>query len=279
MALTKAKLIELIDNGDIEVGGGGVSPNLLHNWDFRNPVNQRGAGYVAGANTYGLDRWKVASWGGTYQVNAGSVSNHGSFAQRIENFQQLLGKVATISICISGVIYSSTFTMPSAVGGGEIVVINVTASSHFAITVTATSSYLDVEFNVSEIIYGIEMVKLELGTVSTLAYDAPMDYGVEMLRCQRYFRRHDTINKKPYSSYLNSIYYYFELPVEMRISPTCTSISGNVITIPFTPVSGFTFIVTASSKYNYYVTANKDSHGLDIELIYGSFVADMSADL
>ena len=37
MALTKAKLIELIDNGDIDVGGGGVNPNILHNWDFRNP--------------------------------------------------------------------------------------------------------------------------------------------------------------------------------------------------------------------------------------------------
>ncbi|NCB53039.1 MAG: hypothetical protein EOM54_14375, partial [Clostridia bacterium] len=39
-------------NADTRLG-----QNILHNWDFRNPVNQRGASWVSGANTYGLDRW------------------------------------------------------------------------------------------------------------------------------------------------------------------------------------------------------------------------------
>ena len=110
MALTKAKLIELFDSGQLDdyMGGGALgnitadgkvgttadltlmtgagglvvartmaeaiaiwkftNPNLLHNWDFRNPVNQR---EVSGAISTGAefyDRWIRLS--GTVTTNA-----------------------------------------------------------------------------------------------------------------------------------------------------------------------------------------------------------------
>lgn len=203
------------------------NPNLFHNWDFRNPVNQRGAVWVSGANAYGLDRWKVPSWGGAYNVGSGSISNHGGFTQRIENVQQLLGKVVTLSVCVSGVIQSRTFNIPSTVGGITYVpAIYATASAFFAPSVSATSSYIDVQFDVNEVIYDIQMVKLELGTISTLHLDPPMDYGVELAKCQRYFI-HLNPKKKTWRFYCfchtingNNCYGHIMLPVPMRIKPS-----------------------------------------------------------
>ena len=41
--------------------GGGVNPNLLDNWYFGNPVNQRGQTEYTGGG-YTVDRWKLSQW-------------------------------------------------------------------------------------------------------------------------------------------------------------------------------------------------------------------------
>jgi hypothetical protein len=82
---------------------------------------------------------------------------------------------------------------------------------------------LDVEFNVNQEIYGIEMVKLELGTVSTLHLDPPMDHAVELPKCQRFYAPISGCltyfaNVSSESLFLGHI----GLPVKMRVSPTFT---------------------------------------------------------
>lgn len=44
-----------------------------------------------------------------------------------------------------------------------------------------------VSFSVQDVPQNIQAVKLELGTISTLAYDPPMDRAVELAKCQRYY--------------------------------------------------------------------------------------------
>ena len=223
MALTRAKLIELIDNGDIEVGGGGVSPNILHNWDFRNPVNQRGVSGLVTNGLYGFDRW-ISHEGDTY-FNPSNIalSAGGAIEQRIEGVL-LAGKTVTVSILTSenGIEFASG-VFPSSTGT---VVLTV---SPLTITLGHGGTYMFIRVKTSSARY-IQAIKLELGTVSTLAYDPPMEYGTELTKCQRYF-----INAKGNAAFYGNVtssgasaFLREYLPCNMRITPSLNLSSGTV---------------------------------------------------
>ena len=73
----------------------------------------------------------------------------------------------------------------------------------------------------------IESIKLELGSVSTLANDLPMDYTTELLRCQRYFYT-NMPNSNAFTSPRDFLAYAAHglsgttFPVEMAAIPTVT---------------------------------------------------------
>lgn len=56
--------------------------NLLHNWDFRNPVNQRGVSGTVSSAGYFYDRWKLVS--GEVVIGSGSITLDGVIAQVLE---------------------------------------------------------------------------------------------------------------------------------------------------------------------------------------------------
>lgn len=155
--------------------GSFTRPNLLDNsWFF---VNQRGA-TGASSNAYGLDRWLGVGTG--YTVNSdGTVTITGALVQR-NDWSFVWGKTVTISAMTADEsVYSWSGTMSTgakSIGG----LFNATVVSSSQINFAAVSN--------------LKAVKLELGSYSTLANDAPPNYAEELAKCQRYFIRYMATN-------------------------------------------------------------------------------------
>ena len=151
--------------------------NLLDNPWFT--VNQRGQNSYTG-NAYTVDRWRFQNNSGTCSVVSGgitfsnSASGYGYFTQ-ILDFTMDGAKTYTLSVIADGQVYSAQ--------SGD----NITLASGLLIYF-ANSSQISIRvpgsLNSSEV---ISAVKLELGSVSTLANDAPPNYAEELAKCQRFY--------------------------------------------------------------------------------------------
>lgn len=175
--------------------------NILHNWDFRNPVNQRNSSSYVTTSGYCIDRWLIQSGGGnaTFTINPGYCTlvgvPTGSLIRQYLEFPTLYcGKTLTISVDIDGVIYSGYGNIPTSLPAnpttfftvpfpnGEAVMRGYTGYLYITITTYATMN--------------IYRAKVELGSVSTLVNDPPADYGEQLILCQRYFERIGTTNSE-----------------------------------------------------------------------------------
>lgn len=176
------------------------NPNLLDNWYFGNPVNQRGQASYTGA-VYGLDRWKATNDNTTVLISDGFIALSGNGAvpyirQTLDNPSQLLGKAVTLSALLQdGTLKSATSILPSSFPSANTLYCNIADVADLLVT----SSYISVQIKAkSGGSNNIVAVKLELGSQQTLAHqDADgnwvlneiSDYGEQLARCQRYFRR------------------------------------------------------------------------------------------
>lgn len=195
------------------------NPNLLHGWDFRNPVNQRG---VSGSVPIGyfLDRWKNEA--GACTVNSGyiivgnpSLYEYSWISQTIEN--DMAGLTCTFSMVDTlGNLYKCTSTFPTSRDTYNTQQIAGDGSIQFKTDAGVTCSV--------RIIRGeslaIQFVKLELGTVSTLHLDPPMDHAVELLKCQRFYRPLPIGSGRLFNATNSQIELAYELNPPMRIKPT-----------------------------------------------------------
>lgn len=210
------------------------NPNLLHNWDFTNPVNQRGASGTFSGGTYGIDRWKHFS--GAYGiVYNGYLAINGAVGQWIEG-KRLVGKTCTFSLKkLGGQIVSVTTAVPD----NSEVITTVTTDETLVIGSNATDTYVII-ITASEL--GYLAAKLELGTVSTLHLDPPMDYGAEVLKCQRFLVNLGTYafwNGYAISSTVGVG--YITVPVPMRINPTLSTTAFSLL------INGSSFDATITS--------------------------------
>ena len=197
----------LLTPGDnISITGGIITtkafpcnPNLLDNWYFGNPVNQRGQTSYTGA-VYGIDRWKRTSSDGITTLNEGYMSlvgNGANLYQILEGdiYKYLRGKEVTLSILARGnvAIISEDF-------------INSFSAAYLqSETFTVVSKTITVRSDANRFIYNVQpqdgdpndivAVKLELGSQQTIAHqengvwvlnEIP-DYGEQLRRCQRYY--------------------------------------------------------------------------------------------
>lgn len=160
--------------------------NLLDNWDFRNPVNQRGI-TTATTDIFLIDRWKVYA-SGTATTSSGGIvfSNIIDFGTQVEISRIPLNVPITLSVLTNIGLKSVTHTfsgtlnetVSQAIGNGIVVnaIYNWANSGTFLFCLQGYS-------------VTAQAVKLELGSVSTLANDPPADCGEELRSCQRYFQR------------------------------------------------------------------------------------------
>lgn len=172
----------------------GVShKNLLHNWDFRNPVNQRGLTSTPASfqSVYTIDRWMIVNFG-TVAVNSGyiTVAGTGSTIPYLRQYVEtprvhFAGKTVTFSAYVRG--SGRIFIQGSYVE----TYVNLTSWTLVKTTGTLTAErdlYVDIgalDVNGS---FDVLCAKLELGSESTLANDPPADYGEQLALCKRYFR-------------------------------------------------------------------------------------------
>ena len=203
--------------------------NLLDNWYFANPVNQKGQIEFTGSG-YTIDRWR--SYGAKVSINDGyiSLSTEGNptFCQKSE--LDLYDKTLTFSVLLAnGSLCTGTGILASGTAWK-----NTTLYEDSSIKLWLQNS--DPLFNTAIDIKGntpVDMVaaKLEFGSSQTLAHkegskwvlnEIP-DYATELAKCQRYFYK--TQGAFEYRGIAINQWYMnngtIELPVSMRIKPTC----------------------------------------------------------
>lgn len=201
------------------------NPNLLDNWYFGNPVNQRGQASYTGVG-YTIDRWQTFVKG-TVSLRDGyiNLADTKDFGQQIELSRIDVKSPVTFSILTDTGLVWATHKFSGTVNDiwytdlGNGVTLNMIYSWDGRTILVALQTGGA----------NIRAVKLELGDHQTLAHkDASgnwvlneiPDYGEQLRRCQRYFYRvyytqYQTINM----AYEDTAYAFLmlPLPVEMRI--------------------------------------------------------------
>lgn len=193
------------------------NPNLLDNWYFGNPVNQRGQTEYA-VSGYNIDRWKSGAASDVVKVENGVLSIsmtalYQTFFQIIENPERYSGETLTVSVLVDSIDASNAYQLVVRTGTqlGQYAAKLVTGSGLFStqwkvpdgctLLQVVIQSVKENAGNIS-----IKAAKLELGSQQTLAHqDADgnwvlneiPDYGEQLLRCQRYFQLYSAADKRP----------------------------------------------------------------------------------
>lgn len=216
------------------------NPNLLHNWYFPRPVNQRNvSGTISTTGAYFLDRWKLTS--GTVTLNSDGITLNGTMVQILE----------------SAVGAPVVATVLTEAGISEVVPTYSDATKTF--TITAQNKKL----------LG---AKLELGSTQTLAhqngsvwqFNEIPDYGEELAKCQRYcfapFIGGSIFTRTTFVG-ANIVQFFIPTPASLRTNPVLESGTVNVGAWGSTGlVQGFTYTYTAMQNA-LRILANKTSHG------------------
>ena len=272
------------------------NPNILHNWDFRNSstiVNQRGQTMYSTDNSiYSIDRWLVSR--GSLEIRQGYVrltrlvdTIETNFIQHLEFSQIHYGATVTLSIQTTEGLFSATGIVPLSNGVNGITL--QLGSSPFVFVlrrqwnggisifvadfsgVGATGDYLD-----------IQAVKLEYGTVSTLANDPPMNFGRELAICQRYQVVLNIQRFRLRASWVqaNNIGFYLPLTTPLRIRPSITNSSNlRVMSLSLGGMPAFTFATMndSSNELGVILMATLSGHGMSdavLDVMTGNVILD-----
>lgn len=165
-----------------------TNPNLLDNPWFT--VNQRGLSSYTGG-IYSVDRWVFISSDSStsLSVNSNGVTFAGvndNITNRIDTDLKnaLLGKTCTLSVMLAdGTVYSESGTITNS-GVEQIHFVNDKVNIFYS----TDQYYTYVGIQAKQVNLSVRAIKLELGSVSTLAMDTAPNYATELLKCQRYFR-------------------------------------------------------------------------------------------
>lgn len=218
--------------------GGGVNPNLLDNWYFGRPVNQRGQTELASGNwdKYFIDRWIASSSDHAYTITDDGIkiSNMQHKYSQIwrQNLERMEKRTYTLSFLLKNIgLLSITFTpqgsdyVEQTLDGGFIVsFISDDNLANPAIRLLDSTSV-----TVSDVT--LIAAKLELGDTQTLAHkengvwvlnEIP-DFGEQLRRCQRYAvddNYHTTVGQLNYDG--DTYYISVQFPCVMRTTPVIT---------------------------------------------------------
>lgn len=198
----------------LTASGGGVNPNLLDNWYFGRPVNQRGqTEWASSASAYVpcVDRW---NWWGQYaagstlkllddglqligEPNVAGLYQH--ISQKIEKDRLPIGAAVTLSALVKS---ESDASIILSIDGKNYTTVAVQANVWELITYTLNAPSVEqtydisIQRNTAGTTFTVKAAKLELGSTQTLAHkegdkwvlnEIP-DYGEQLRRCQRYAR-------------------------------------------------------------------------------------------
>lgn len=245
-----------LPNGAIDQAAGTfVRPNLLDNWYFGRPVNQRGKSEYTGSG-YTVDRWTAKE--GVVSLSSGGLTLQNStwLDQIIENLIE--NRIYTISLLTAnGVLLAGT----GLLNKDSFISVRIDGGGYIDISYHADVSGYYVELARADAAQPLSILaaKLELGPTQTLAHregdrwalnEVP-DYGEQLRRCQRYARSLRGNSKSAYCQLATGVAtsptkatLYVPLAQPLRTGPVITSTGnfrivargGQVIT-----VTGFDF--------------------------------------
>lgn len=186
--------------------------NLLDNWYFENPVNQRGKNEYTG-NSYCIDRWFSGNNKVTLEDDGlliTSVDKLSIFRQYIEFPKLFSGRTVTFSVdseIVSGSWFLTDLSSFSAAHNDYAIHNGVTSYSFPVNNESAQGPAPAIGLFSASVGSQIKVrsIKLELGSQQTLAHqengvwvlnEIP-DYSEQLARCQRYFQLYSSTNKRP----------------------------------------------------------------------------------
>lgn len=272
------------------------NPNLLDNWYFGRPVNQRGKTEYT-TTGYTVDRWRL-DIGGAVTIEDGCIclKKSGTYwGEYFADFDQFIGMTLTGSVLLSDdTLRTGSFVYNGLLNQGQ-----TFFSSELGFYVQALSDSLtqcEINSNVDNV--KIKAVKLELGDTQTLAHkenekwvlnEIP-DFGEQLARCQRYALKIGDASR--YCSLGTGVArdeqfvsFTFPTPVTMRTVPSLVAIPvGFTMRHDDSKLSGGTeFLVDAASQ-NSIMLKVKSQVALTIGEAWEAFLAPngviiFSADL
>ena len=244
--------------------GGGVTPNLLDNWYFGRPVNQRGQTEYTG-DKYTVDRWHLTSDGVLTVEDEGIRLTSGAlfepFEYELSSF--LKGKTVTYSfffadntlVTKSAVIPSTWGNWDSLIEIGDIQLIGLESGKRIWARYSSTTTAV--------------AAKLELGSTQTLAHQDSSgnwvlneipDFGEQLRRCQRYFLKLEKSTIGVGSGIENiggSIAYPIYFPTTMRTEPAVT-VSNSDIEVDYMHSTGCRLKIQIDGWRDFELTASAD---------------------
>lgn len=273
--------------------GGGVNPNLLDNWYFGRPVNQRGQTEYTTAG-YTIDRWKL-DVGGAVTLEDGCIclKKSGTYwGEYFADFDQFIGMTLTGSVLLSdGTLRTGLFVYNGSVNQAQ-----TFFSSELGFYIQKLSnSQTQCEINSLVDNVKIKAAKLELGDTQTLAHkengvwvlnEIP-DFGEQLRRCQRYYRRWTGADNKPLGVAVRResklLELVFSLDTTMRVAPSLT-FNGSFVCVPtFTWCSVTSIDVATPDTVAVFLKPNDDvTFDLDayqINIAHANEYIALSADL
>jgi len=268
------------------------NPNILDNSDFRNTVNQRGA------NTYGngtdgqitIDRWRKTSGGATgmvYVFSGSRITLYGDpssglwLHQNIEPSiaQWLIGKTCTVTIELEdGSIYTMTAPFPG--DGATEYYIGLPGGSSRIYNLGNNDYRFQFYVYQGQYMY-LRRCKLEIGSVSTLANDPPMDYNAEMLKCLKYLQYLRSVALRAVNIPSSGADFQYSLVVPMRSVPQYygTSVtqplfqpSPSLPTLNLSILSADNSAWDAKSRLLFGATVNQAHAGQDCVLLLSGYL-------
>ena len=295
------------------------NPNLLDNPWFT--VNQRGQSSYSGTSSlkqYVFDRWFL-SWAssdvtvtknsdGTITYTNNSSIDNMQIIQIIDTPNALANKQVTLSIDVVSVTVASGNTIGcmatlNASPWTSYARVNISSGGLYsntgilgdASTLSTNGLKVLISLDAGESIT-FKAIKLELGSVSTLAMDTAPNYATELLKCQRYFERNNWYDWGCITCRTAGVLNYgmtYPFLVKKRGVPTFTfNVPGNtglnngylidLTTNTNLDVSQATLV--APTAYNYRMMQMRFEHaslvvGHTYAVAVGDSVVDISADL
>lgn len=232
------------------------NPNLLDNWYFGNPINQRGQTSYTGGG-YAVDRWKIGD-GVTAAVANGALNISYSTPgwNLVEPLDNML--VPGVTYTLSCIYKASVNPIRLVVAWGDSQFFYNEASpisDDWALAQITGTIPADATMSFNQVIvqsigssagnFSLKAIKLELGSQQTLAHqengvlvlnEIP-DYGEQLRRCQRYYRAIPMYSSYPAAVDTNkNLLAALVLPVPMRVRPSFVKIGTgtNIAAVYFT---------------------------------------------
>lgn len=235
----------IASDGSHNFSTAGSNRNLLDNPWFT--VRQRGDGPFSGANTEAVDRWRTTSnstmTGTTDGITLTTTVRTWGMQQRVAKDFLVVGKTYTISAMEQdGTITSATFTWTGSGMSKYVTGANV----GFEIS-ASNANYNQIYFTTNYVgsVY-LRAVKLELGSISTLANDAPPNYAEELEKCKYYCRVIEGNTYTVIGQAVASTSVRFPMQFAMRATPSISVIgsiqvngNGGLLTVSSITVNGW----------------------------------------